>query len=120
MRIVRMAAFLMCLCAIGSQAHATAPISDALRRDIDNAREKVYPALVNISVVFRYFSDGRAQRSPAGGSGVIISPDGYVVTNFHVAGHTTRMICTLVDGEQIEAKSIVDDPLSDLSILKLT
>jgi serine protease Do len=92
---------------------------DALRQDLVVARNKVYPALVNISVVMRYFADGRAQRAPAGGSGVIITPDGYVVTNFHVAGHTTRITCTLGTGEALDAAVVADDPLTDLSILKL-
>src|SRR3569833_180650 len=61
--------------------------NDDLRRDLQAAKAKVYPALVNISVDFRYYSDGRAQKSPAGGSGVIVSPDGYVITNYHVAGN---------------------------------
>ncbi len=102
-----------------ARAQAAASTQDALRRDIDQAKAKVYPALVNITVVFRYFSEGRAQRAPAGGSGVIISKDGYVVTNFHVAGHTTHIICTLATGEAIDANVVYDDPLSDLSILKL-
>ncbi len=87
--------------------------------ELDAARHKVYPALVNIAVVFRYFNGGRAQRAPAGGSGVIISPDGYVLTNFHVAGHTTHITCTLSDGQAMEARVVADDPLSDLSVLKL-
>ena len=86
---------------------------------LDAARGKVYPALVNIAVVYRYYSSGRAQRAPAGGSGVIISPDGYVLTNFHVAGHTTHITCTLADGIAREARVVADDPLSDLSVLKL-
>ena len=86
---------------------------------MDTARRRVYPALVNIAVVERYYSEGRAQRAPAGGSGVIISPDGYVLTNFHVAGHTTHITCTLSDGEALEARVVADDPLSDLSVLKL-
>ena len=87
--------------------------------EMDAARSKVYPALVNIAVVVRYFEGGRAQRAPAGGSGVIISPDGYVLTNFHVAGHTTHITCTLSDGEALDARVVADDPLSDLSVLKL-
>ncbi len=86
---------------------------------MDTARRRVYPALVNIAVVERYYSAGRAQRAPAGGSGVIISPDGYVLTNFHVAGHTTHITCTLANGEALEARVVADDPLSDLSVLKL-
>ncbi|MCA1597109.1 MAG: S1C family serine protease, partial [Chloroflexi bacterium] len=86
----------LCLCLSGgllvpaeAAARLNAPaVTDSIRQSIDLARERVYPALVNISVVVRYFSDGRAQRQPAGGSGVIVSKDGYVLTNFHVAGHT--------------------------------
>jgi len=96
-------------------SHAT----DALRQDLGAARAAVYPAVVNISVVMRYYDGGRAQRSPAGGSGVVISKDGYVLTNFHVAGHTTHIVCTLLDGEALDADDIADDPLSDLSVLKL-
>ncbi len=89
------------------------------KSELDEARHKVYPALVNIAVVFRYYDGGRAQRAPAGGSGVIISPDGYVLTNFHVAGHTTHITCTLSSGESLDAQVVADDPLSDLSVLKL-
>jgi serine protease Do len=92
---------------------------DRLRADIAAARERVYPALVNIKVVMRYFAEGRSQRSPAGGSGVIVTPEGHVLTNYHVAGHTTRIECTLPDGETIEASVVVHDPLTDLSVLKL-
>ncbi|MGI4791867.1 MAG: PDZ domain-containing protein [Janthinobacterium lividum] len=94
-------------------------VADPPKAALDTARRKVYPALVNIAVVFRYYDGGRAQRAPAGGSGVIISPDGYVLTNFHVAGHTTHITCTLASGESLDAQVIADDPLSDLSVLKL-
>lgn len=67
----------------------------------------------------RFFSGGRAQRAPAAGSGVIVSPDGYVLTNFHVAGHTSRITCTLSGGQILDASVVADDPLSDLSVLKL-
>ena len=62
---------------------------DGLRGDMEFAKEQVYPALVNISVVVKNFSGGRSRRAPAAGSGVIVSPAGHVVTNFHVAGETT-------------------------------
>lgn len=87
--------------------------------EIETARKKVYPALVNISVVTRFFTGGRAQRAPAGGSGVVVSDDGYVLTNFHVAGNTTRIACTLTTGETIDAIVVLHDPLTDLSVLKL-
>ncbi len=92
---------------------------DELRRDMEFAKEQVYPALVNISVVGKHYSGGRPQRAPAAGSGVIVSPAGHVVTNYHVAGDTTQIICRLPNKESIEAEVIAHDPLTDLSILKL-
>ncbi len=110
------------LCLLVLQASPTlakTQSTDALRQDLSAVRAAVYPALVNISVVMRYYDGGRAQRSPAGGSGVIISKDGYVLTNFHVAGHTTHIVCTLLDGEVLDADDVADDVLTDLSVLKL-
>ena len=83
------------------------------------ARDAVYPALVNIAVVSESFGDGREMRFPSAGSGVIVSAEGYVLTNFHVAGHSVRLTCTLTDGRVRQAKVIADDPLSDLSVLEL-
>jgi serine protease Do len=101
------------------RAGAQKSLNDGLRQDIEAVRQKVYPALVNISVVARYYTGGRAQRAPAGGSGVIVSKDGYVLTNYHVAGNTTRIKCTLPSGEELEARVITHDPMTDLSVLKL-
>ncbi len=86
---------------------------------VDYARRKVYPALVNITVVMRYFTGGRAQRTPGGGSGVIVTPQGHVLTNYHVAGNTTRIVCTMTDGESVPATVVAHDPATDLSVLKL-
>ncbi len=92
---------------------------DSLRSDMEFAKEQVYPALVNISVVVKNYSGGRPQRAPAAGSGVIVSPAGHVITNYHVAGETTQIICRLPNKESIEAEVIAHDPLTDLSVLKL-
>ena len=81
--------------------------------EIDTAREAVYPALVNIAVVGTQYQQGRLRRFPAAGSGVIVSPEGHVLTNYHVAGETTRITCTLPDGRTFEAQPIVLDPLTD-------
>jgi len=104
--------------ALGS-AHAQDRAKDALRQDLDFARSKVYPALVNIGVVARDFSGGRTTRSPGAGSGVICSPGGHVLTNFHVAGNTVQITCILPSGETIEADVVAHDPMTDLSVLKL-
>ncbi len=109
--------FLVLLLAAPAAAQNTA--GDALRRDIDFARSKVYPALVNIAVVGRIYAGGRARRFPAAGSGVIITAAGHILTNFHVAGHTTRITCTLPSGERVDADVVAHDALTDLSVLKL-
>ena len=92
---------------------------DALREDLEFARRKVYPALVNISVVARGYTGGRTARFPAAGSGVIVSPAGHVITNFHVAGESVRITCTLSTGEAIPAEIVAPDPETDICILKL-
>jgi serine protease Do len=86
---------------------------------IEPAVAKVYPALVRIYVVVAEPSDGRMERMRASGSGAIISKDGYVVTNHHVAGNAVRMTCTLADGEEVEATRVGTDAMADISVLKL-
>ncbi|MHC4080412.1 MAG: hypothetical protein ACYSU2_03745, partial [Planctomycetota bacterium] len=104
------AVMLAALCSPPAVAQFAA--SDLLRRDIDFARSKVYPTLVNIAVVVQGYSGGRARRFPGAGSGVIVSAAGHVLTNFHVAGHTTRITCTLPSGERIDADIVAHDPLT--------
>ncbi|MFN7940469.1 MAG: PDZ domain-containing protein [Thermoanaerobaculia bacterium] len=101
---------------LAAPAAAAAPASTAA---VERALAAVYPALVNISAVTQQFAEGRAMRYPSAGSGVIVSPDGYVLTNFHVAGNSTRLRCTLTTGEVIDADVVAHDPLTDLSVLRL-
>ena len=53
------------------------------------------------------------------GSGVIVSDDGFIVTNLHVILNTTRIVVTLSDGRQYEASRIGIDELTDLAVLKI-
>jgi serine protease Do len=53
------------------------------------------------------------------GSGFLISSDGYIVTNDHVAGKATKVIVTMTDGRQYDAKIIGSDPTSDVALLKI-
>ncbi|HEY3265907.1 MAG TPA: PDZ domain-containing protein [Armatimonadota bacterium] len=79
----------------------------------------VKPALVRILVAETDYDEGRESKSEAAGSGVIVSAEGYVVTNHHVAGHAKRLFCTLSDREQVEADLVGTDPLTDISVIKL-
>jgi Do/DeqQ family serine protease len=53
------------------------------------------------------------------GSGVIVSPDGYLLTNNHVVERGTRLRAQLLDGRELSAKVVGTDPSSDLAVLKL-
>jgi serine protease Do len=94
-------------------------VPSALRTQMDAAIDKVRPALVRIRVVSTEFGEGREIKQQSVGSGAIIAKDGYIITNHHVAGHATRMFCTLWNREEIEAELIGTDPLTDISIIKL-
>lgn len=90
-----------------------------LRSQVDSAIAKVKPALVRIHVVSAEYSEGREVKMQAVGSGAIITKDGYLITNHHVAGHGIRMFCTLWNRKEIEAELVGTDPLTDISVLKL-
>ncbi len=53
------------------------------------------------------------------GSGVVISPDGYIVTNFHVAGNAKEIMVTFVGGKKIKAKLVGADAVSDIALVKV-
>ncbi|MCU0241045.1 MAG: PDZ domain-containing protein [Vicinamibacteria bacterium] len=86
---------------------------------IDSAIHDVYPALVRIHVVSVLPREGREVKRESSGSGAIISADGYVITNHHVAGRAKRIQCTLSNKQEIEARLIGTDPLSDIAVIKL-
>lgn len=93
--------------------------SGSLREAVDHAIAKVKPALVRIHAVSTSYRDGREVKYESSGSGVIISKEGHVITNHHVAGHAARLFCTLVNREEIEAELIGTDPLADIAVIKL-
>lgn len=53
------------------------------------------------------------------GSGFVISPDGYIVTNDHVAGNATEITVAFTDGRQLEGRLVGTDPVSDLALIKV-
>ena len=65
------------------------------------------------------FSIPREQREHALGSGVIVSPDGYVVTNNHVIAHATDIEVMLPDKRTFKGKVVGADPQTDVAVLKI-
>lgn len=117
-------------------------ISGSRRNAITRAVEKASPAVVGINVTEikerRYYDPmandqffqqffGNRRSSPyvqryqvqGLGSGFIISSDGYIVTNDHVAGNASKIIITTVGGKQYDARLIATDAVSDVALLKI-
>jgi serine protease Do len=99
-------------------AASAAPVE--LQEQIHIARAGILPKTVFIFVVGRNFSDGSEQRQIWGGSGVIISTDGYVASNSHVLSHSSRVRAMLSDGTSYEGRVIGTDEETDLGLLQLT
>ncbi len=82
--------------------------------------EKCSPAVVNITATTLrrdFFFDVIPQRGA--GSGVVIRPDGYIVTNHHVVGDAAKVEVTFADKTSLPAKVVGADPDSDLAVLKV-
>jgi serine protease Do len=61
----------------------------------------------------------KERREKALGSGVIISPEGYILTNNHVVDHATEVTVTLSDKRELKARVIGTDPRTDIAVLKI-
>jgi serine protease DegQ len=119
----------------GSGGHMTAETSYA------DAAQKAMPAVVNVfsgkggslppnpqanDPLFRYFfgnpkggKDPRDEPATNLGSGVIVSPEGYILTNQHVVDGADQIEVALADGRRTNAKVIGIDPETDLAVLKI-
>jgi len=87
---------------------------DAYSRAVTQVVDRVGPTVVRIDV-FNRERPGRA----GSGSGVLVAPDGLVVTNSHVIGGAMRVAITTVDGRTLSARVVGDDPDTDLALLRV-
>ena len=118
------------------KSQTTDHISDDRHNAITKAIEMVSPSIVGINVeeerevsnpffndpFFRQFfgEQGPQKQIVRGlGSGFIISEDGYILTNDHVAGNATKISVTLTSGETVNAELIGSDPTTDVALLKI-
>jgi S1-C subfamily serine protease len=91
-----------------------AALLDAYSRAVIDVVEAVSPAVVRLDV--RSAERGRQGGS---GSGVIVSPDGLVLTNSHVAGGSARIRAATADGQNLTAQVVGDDPDTDLALVRI-
>lgn len=106
---------------------------NAITRTVAN----VSPTVVGINVIevrtvryrspwgddpfFHFFGDQLyTQRVQELGSGFLISSDGYIVTNDHVAGNAKEITVTMTNGEKYKAELVGSDPVSDVALLKVS
>jgi len=94
-----------------------APLLDAYSQAVIEVAEQLRPAVVNVSVWGR-------RRSPwedppnGNGSGIVLAPDGLVVTNNHVVEGSRKVEVTFANGEEAEADILGTDAASDLAVLR--
>ena len=87
---------------------------DAYSRAVIDVVERVGPAVVRLDV-----KPGGTRRSGGTGSGVIVAPDGLILTNSHVVGGSPRSSVTTVDGRNLDARLVGDDPDTDLALVRI-
>ncbi len=91
-----------------------AALLDAYSRTVIDVVDNVSPAVVRLDV-----KPSEQARQGGSGSGVIVSPDGLVLTNSHVVGGTSRLRVTTADGQSLTAVVVGDDPDTDLALLRV-
>jgi S1-C subfamily serine protease len=100
---------------------------DAYSRAVIDVVDRVGPAVVGLAVRAGNAASparggGRNGRSGGSGSGVIVAPDGLILTNSHVAGAAgggARIAVTTADGQDLRARLVGDDPDTDLALIRV-
>jgi len=102
---------------VGLDEREAEEILDSYSLAVTTVAEKVSPTVVNIRTFGR---EGRRGFGAEGaGSGVIIAPDGYALTNSHVVQGAVRLEATLADGTTLPARLIGDDRTTDLAVVNI-
>ena len=86
---------------------------------VQGAKDKVFPSVVFINCLRETLSSGRKITDRVSGSGVIISANGEVLTNWHVVDKAVEVRCLLSDGRGLDATIVGTDKDTDLALIQL-
>jgi S1-C subfamily serine protease len=89
---------------------------DAYSRAVVGVVERTAPSVVSIRVVTER---PRGEAAEGAGSGFVIAPDGFVVTNHHVVENASAVTVVFTDGRELEARVVGSDPATDLALLRV-
>jgi S1-C subfamily serine protease len=91
---------------------ADADLLDAYSSAVVRVVERIGPAVVSLT------AGPRGRRPGGAGSGVLIAPDGYLLTNSHVVAGAKEIAVTLPDGRSLSGRVVGDDPATDLALVR--
>ncbi len=93
---------------------------DAYSRAVVGAADKLSPSVVKIDVAQSSRTrSGEPRERQGGGSGFVLTPDGLLLTNSHVVRGVTHIRASFADGRRFPARTIGDDPATDLAVLRV-
>jgi len=102
-----------------SAARNDAALLDEYSRTVVGAVDRVAPSVANIDIKQRVNGRRGPREIGGSGSGFIIAPDGFILTNSHVVHGAVEVTVTLQDGREYPAQLIGDDPDTDLAVIRI-
>ncbi len=103
-------------CEVAESAKSDVELLDAYSRAVITVADAVGPAVV--SILAGQTSRGSEPEQAGSGSGVIIAPDGYILTNDHVVHDAKQLAVTLTNGTTLPATIAGTDPATDLAVIR--
>jgi S1-C subfamily serine protease len=100
---------------LGREPDPDIELHDAYSRAVMGVVDRIGPSVVSLRV-----KTAGARRSAMGqGSGLIVTPDGYVLTNSHVVHRAHEVTVELIDARSVQARVVGDDPLTDIAVVRV-